>query len=179
MTHHSKRLFFGVLVAALLITGTLNKASAHNLAEDGKISAFLHIPPNDKAQSGKISIIHVYYNDQDSRFTTEGCDCKIKISEGKQVLYSGILPAGAPQLGTISVLLPDNNFSYGVIVSGTPKTAGFFQPFKLNFDIDIGIPPPPPPGTNRGWITLPIAGVLVALGSLKYRARLRGSKDNE
>lgn len=137
--------------------------SAHTLAVDGKISAFLHIDPNDKPQPGKINTVHIYFNDQDFRFTTEGCNCLIKVNEGKKILYKGILPAVAIRTGQLKIFLPDNNFSYDVVVSGTPKTAGFFQPFKLNFDIDVGNPPPGPvPKTNHAKLFIPLAVFLVA-----------------
>jgi hypothetical protein len=147
-------------------------ALAHSLAKDGKISAFLHIAPSDKPQPGKLNTLHIYYNDQDFRFTTEGCDCKIKVIDAKKVLYSSILPALAPRIGELKVLLPDNNISYKVVVSGIPKTAGFFQPFKLNFDIDVGNPPPEPPaGSNPSKL---IAGgliVAVLIGAGLYYLR--------
>jgi hypothetical protein len=143
---------------------------AHTLAKDGKISAFLHIEPNDQPRPGQINTIHIYFNDQDFRFTTEGCDCKIKLTEGQQILYNGILPASGDRVGQLKALLPKDNFSYDVVVSGTPKTAGFFQPFKLKFDIDVGTPPPvaPPPQSHIKLFAAATVVVLLATGSGYY-----------
>jgi hypothetical protein len=144
-------------------------AQAHTLAKDGRISAFMHIAPDDKPAPGKTNTIHFYFNDQDFRFTMEGCDCSVKISEGKKILYKGGLQAEEPRVGKINVFLPDNNFSYDVVVSGSPKTAGFFQPFTLKFDIDVGNPPPTPPPVSHwktGWV---IIAAIAVLGSALYR----------
>jgi hypothetical protein len=165
--------FAASLIVGLLMLVPVTKVSAHTLASDGKISAFLHIDPNDVPQPGKLNTVHIYFNDQDFRFTTEGCDCKIKVSEGKRILYNGILPATAPRIGQLKVLLPDNNFSYTVIISGTPKTAGFFQPFKLNFGIDVGNPPPrTPPSSNSGKF---LATVLLIIAAALYYRKLKKS----
>ena len=151
-----------------------NLAAAHNLAKDGKISAFLHIEPDDQPQSGKINTVHIYFNDQDFRFTTEGCDCRIKLTQGKQVLYNGVLPAAGARVGELKALLPKNNFSYGVVVSGTPKTAGFFQPFKLNFDIDVGTPPPVLPAPkSRLKIFVAAMALIILVAGAGYRVLIR------
>jgi hypothetical protein len=175
MTKHWFKVFTAIFATSLLIIGPAVKTSAHNLVKDGKISAFLHIDPNDIPQPGKLNTVHIYFNDQDFRFTTEGCDCKIIIAEGKKILYNGILPPTAPRVGQLKVLLPDNNFSYMVVVSGTPKSAGFFQPFKLNFDINVGNPPPkPPPGSNSGkFLVVILAAVLLMIAAALYYRKLK------
>lgn len=155
--------FFG-----LLFTGPANQVFAHTLAKDGKISAFLHISPDDKAHYGKINDISIYYNDQDFRFTTEGCDCRIKITQDKKILYSGLLVASGSRVGELKLLLPNNNTTYDVVVSGTPKTAGFFQPFNLNFDIALGTPPPVPAPSENKNLAVPISGGLMLAGSIGY-----------
>jgi hypothetical protein len=157
--------FLGLLILAFPAA-----AQAHTLAKDGRISAFLHIAPDDKPLPGRINTVHFYFNDQDFRFSMEGCDCSVKVNQDKKVLYKGILPAEAPRVGKINVFLPDNNFSYGVVVSGTPKTAGFFQPFTLKFDIDVGNPPPEPSPVSHwklAWTMVAIAAV--ALSAVLYR----------
>ncbi len=165
-----KPLFKAICICLIIGSVSLPKpALAHTLARDGKISAFLHIAPNDKPLPGKINTVHIYYNDQDFRFTTEGCDCKIKVTDSEKVLYNGSLPAVAPRVGELKVLLPDNNISYRVAVSGVPKTAGFFQPFKLNFDIDVGHPPPDKPKqSNTGEILAGLSAVIVLVTAASY-----------
>jgi hypothetical protein len=136
---------------------------AHTLAKDGKISAFLHIAPDDKPKPGKINTVHFYFNDQDFRFSMEGCLCNISIKEDNHTLYDGALEAEDIRVGKVSVLLPDNNKSYDVTVSGTPKNAGYFQLFNLKFDIDVGNPPKVS-SPARNW-ALPVIIILI-IGSL-------------
>jgi hypothetical protein len=147
-----------VLICAVLgFLVPIGTAGAHTLAKDGKISAFLHIAPDDRPRSGKINTVHFYFNDQDFRFSMEGCFCNASVKEDKKTLYKGALAAEDIRVGKLDVLLPDNDRSYDVVVSGTPKTGGYFQPFKLKFDIDVGNPPPEPPA--RGHWSLEIAAV--------------------
>jgi hypothetical protein len=177
-----RRIKLLIIVAGvgLVLAAKVSTSYAHTLAKDGKISAFLHIAPDDKPQPGKVNDVHFYYNDQDFRFTTEGCDCDVTVKEGEKTLYKGILPAVGVRVGELKVFLPDNNFSYDVIVSGTPKTAGFFQPFKLNFDIDVGNPPPQPVKPKTNYIFIPVIGVVLLAAGLKYyqtvsnRAKIKG-----
>jgi hypothetical protein len=149
-------LFFFV---ALLLPGTV---AAHEGAKDGKISAFLHVDPDDKPKANAENLVHVYFNDQDGRFTMEGCDCHVKVTQGKLVRLDEPLAADDIKVGQFKVFLSQNNFSYDVVVSGTPKSAGFFQPFKLKFDIDAGTPVPEPQETGNGLKYL--AGGLIILG---------------
>ena len=150
----------GSMVIATIL-GLKLPASAHTLAKDGKISAFLHIAPDDVPKPGKVNTVHFYFNDQDFRFSMEDCFCNVSVKEGKKTLYSGVLPAEDLRVGKINVLLPDNNFSYDVAVNGTPKADGFFQPFKLKFDIDVGNPPPQADSSSHNWIWV-LAVVIVA-----------------
>jgi hypothetical protein len=152
-----------ILVTVLAALFPAGMASAHTLAQDGRISAFLHIAPDDKPKPGKVNTIHFYFNDKDSRFSMEGCFCDVSVKEGDRTLYKGVLPAEDLRVGKINVLLPDNNFSYDVVVNGTAKTAGYFQPFKLIFDIGVGNPPPEVPQKHSHWLLA--AGGILAAGS--------------
>jgi hypothetical protein len=166
----ARRLTLMLLTAGLLALLPTSITGAHTLAKDGKISAFLHIAPNDKPQPGKVNTVHFYFNDQDFRFSMEGCFCNASVKEGAKLLYKGDLAAEDTRVGKINVLLPDDNKSYDVVVSGTPKTAGFFQPFKLKFDIDVGNPPPEADPSSRYWIRPAV--ILAAAGAgliLAYR----------
>ena len=163
-----RRFLWAILLLGMTLI-PLKLASAHSLAQDGRISAFLHIEPDDKPLLGQVNTIHFYFNDQDFRFTMEGCDCKIKFSEGKKALYNGALPAIATRTGQLKVLLPDNNVSYKVTISGTPKSAGFFQPFRLNFAINVGHPPPdPPPSHTMEYLAITAAAILTIGGIMFY-----------
>jgi hypothetical protein len=152
-------------------------AYAHTLAKDGKISAFLHIDPDDKPVPGKINTVHFYFNDQDFRFSMEGCFCDANVSEGKKILYKGVLPASDLRVGKINVLLPDNNFSYDVVVSGAPKADGYFQPFKLKFNIDVGNPPPEATSKHNYWLPAVLAAVIAGAGlAVFYALALRRNR---
>lgn len=164
-----------VLVAAVFFVTKL-PAYAHTLAKDGKISAFLHIAPDDKPVPGKVNTVHFYFNDQDFRFNMDGCDCSVSVKEGKRTLYQGALPAEEPRVGKINVLLPDNNVSYDVAVSGAPKAAGFFQPFKLKFDIDVGNPPPEIPSKSNPWPLLIAGALIIAAGAVTFYMFKRSGK---
>jgi len=176
-----KLIALGVLIPAGLLAVKL-PVYAHTLAKDGKISAFLHIAPDDKPLPGKINTVHFYFNDQDFRFSMDGCVCNVSVKEGQRSLYEGILPAEDTRVGKINVLLPDNNFSYDVVVSGTPKAAGFFQPFKLKFDIDVGNPPPKEPAKRNPWLLVTVAGLIIvaavaAFYSFKRKAKIKAHKE--
>lgn len=168
-----------VVVAVVLAFGlsVSNTVFAHTAAKDGKISALLHIDPNDHPKAGQLNTLHVYFNDLDERFTMEGCDCRIKIKQGKEGLLDKPLDTAAIKTGTTKVFLPQNNFSYDVVVSGTPKTAGFFQPFKLVFDIDVGNPPADEPVSEDGpnLLVRAIEGavILVVIAGVYSKARNR------
>jgi hypothetical protein len=176
------RLLMLILITFLAVLSPAGMASAHTLARDGRISAFLHIAPDDKPKPGKVNIIHFYFNDKDSRFSMEGCFCDVSVKEGDHTLYKGELPTEDLSVGKINVLLPDNNFSYDVVVQGTPKTAGYFQPFKLKFDIEVGNPPPEVPREHSHWllaagIMVIVSAVLVILYPPLRRRTKRTSRD--
>ena len=180
----SKPVRFIILFALVLANFSVMELPvyAHTLAKDGKISAFLHIAPDDKPLPGKINTVHFYFNDQDFRFSMDGCVCNVSVKEGQRSLYEGILPAEDTRVGKINVLLPDNNFSYDVVVSGTPKAAGFFQPFKLKFDIDVGNPPPREPAKRNPWLLVTVAGLIIAAAvaafySFKRKAKIKAHKE--
>jgi hypothetical protein len=170
------------LFVALVFMSLMPTAYAHTLAKDGKISAFLHIDPYDTPLPGKVNTIHFYFNDQDFRFSMDGCFCNVSVNEGKRAIYKGVLPASDLRVGKINVLLPDNNFSYDVVINGTPKAAGYFQPFKLKFDIDVGKPPPEPPARREAWPFVVGSLLLIGCGSMSYyylrkRAKIRLHKE--
>ena len=174
-----KRLAVIFLAAGLLMPIFGTSALAHSLSEDGKISGFLHIAPDDTPQAGQLNDIRIYYNDQDFKFTTENCDCKIKITQNTASLYNGTLPASGMRIGEIKVLLPEDNQSYGVVVSGVPKTAGFFQPFKLNFDIKVGSPSKVVNEPQKKPTIAVISGIIlsggIGLGIVQKRAKIKES----
>lgn len=154
-----------VLICAVLgFLVPIGTAGAHTLAKDGKISAFLHIAPDDKPRPGRFNTVHFYFNDQDFRFSMEGCFCNASVKEDKKTLFKGALAAEDIRVGKLDVLLPDNNKAYDVVVSGTPKTSGYFQPFKLKFDIDVGKPPPQPPAHSH-WPLATAAIGMIGVGS--------------
>jgi pyruvate/2-oxoacid:ferredoxin oxidoreductase beta subunit len=69
-----------------------------------------------------------------------------------------------------------------VVVSGTPKAAGFFQPFKLKFDVDVGNPPPKEPAKRNPWLLVTVAGLIFAAAvavfySLKRKAKIKAHKE--
>jgi hypothetical protein len=171
-----RRIALALLFAGLLALIPYGITRAHTLAKDGRISAFLHIAPDDKPRPGKVNTVHFYFNDQDFRFTMEGCFCNASVKEGNKVLFNGALAAEDTRVGKLNVFLPDNNESYDVAVSGIPKIAGFFQPFKLKFDIDAGNPPPEAKPSGHGWVWAAIiaaaaAAVLAAYSPLRSRLK--------
>lgn len=168
------RLTLALICAVLAALAPVGVAKAHTLAKDGRISAFLHIAPDDKPKPGKVNTVHFYFNDQDFRFSMEGCFCNATVKEHKKTLFKGALIAEDIRVGKLNVRLPDNNKSYDVVVNGTPKTAGFFQPFKLKFDIDIGNPPPQTDSSSHKWVFLAVGTVvLISAGTIFALSRLR------
>lgn len=176
-----KHLIVVVAVALALGLTVSSTVFAHSAAEDGKISGLLHVDPDDIAQARRVNTFHIYFNDQDERFTMEGCDCRIKVKQNKEVILDAPLGISQIKSGTTKVFLPQDNFSYEVIASGTPKTAGFFQPFKLKFDIDVGKPPLQPQAAEDGPNLL-VRGVPVVVfagsifGFITWRKRTRMKK---
>jgi hypothetical protein len=164
-----------LIAAAGLFLDVSPKVLAHQLAQDGSISAFLHVAPSDNPKPSAQNNLEVYFNDEQFKFNMADCDCRITVVQGVKQLLNSRLAAAAGRTGTAQVYLPKNNFSYGVIVTGIPKNSSAFQPFRLNFDIDVGNPASAPKNNQDYWaagLSLIFIGA-PAFAVMKYRRQSR------
>lgn len=151
-----------ISIAAVVLLLTLSfpaTTSAHELKVDGDISAILHTDPDDNPIAGSPVSYIIFFSDSTGRFSLPKCNCTVAITKG------GRLVAGNPL--TISGNTASENHytfaepgTYSLDFTGTPKTPGAFQPFKLDYTVRVG--------RQAGTQTMPAAvwtlmGIVAAL----------------
>jgi hypothetical protein len=113
-------------------------ALAHVVKSEGSIGAILHVDPGDEPAAGEQSTIFLEFKDTAGKLNLSNCDCRIVIKVGdKEILNQSFEGAENSLLsGVIPVTFPEKNI-YIMTVTGTPKLADEFSPFKLEYDIRV------------------------------------------
>ncbi|MES1021418.1 hypothetical protein ABN584_00775 [Gloeocapsa sp. BRSZ] len=168
---------FGIVT--LLTTPVL----AHKVQTAADVGATLHIEPNDNPRAGESSLTWFALTRKGGQtIPLAECDCKLAVYSGSSTSQ----PLLEPPLKSISaerfenipaaeIVFPQAG-AYRLQFTGSPKVAGSFQPFELNYDISVapGIAPSPSPSvaqlpsqpqpTENQWLMPAIASTLVVLG---------------
>lgn len=115
------------------------KVSAHNLQSDGSIGAVLHVDPEDDPIVGSQSSLFFEFKDKNNQFKPQTCDCSFLITKEEKEVFRQDLFAnsdGSLESASVSFTFPEKGV-YKIIVTGSPKVAGAFQPFTLKYDLRV------------------------------------------
>jgi len=127
----------GTSILALLLTlGIPAIASAHVLKVDGDIGVVLHINPDDAPTTGDSTDYIFYFDDDTGKFSLSKCNCQVSIIENGNAIATKPLVITSSEVSEnhYTFMKPD---VYDIRVSGTPKTSGAFQPFKLDYEVRV------------------------------------------
>lgn len=131
-----KRTLGTVALALLLTLGLPAVASAHVLKVDGTIGAVLHINPDDDPTAGSSTDYAMSFDDDTDRFSLPKCNCNVSIIENGQTIATEPLAASSDTVSENRYTF-DKPDVYTLRFTGTPKTAGAFQPFTLSYEVRV------------------------------------------
>lgn len=131
-----KKLVAAVTLILLLLTGIPAIASAHVLKVDGHIGAVLHINPDDNPTTGSPTDYIMSFDDDTGQFSLLKCNCTVSIIENGKVIAHKNLVVSSSEISEdrYTFLQPA---VYIMRFGGTPKKAGAFQPFELNYEVRV------------------------------------------
>jgi len=136
-----KKLLAIMLVLAPLVV-LVPKVSAHFPATSGTIIAELHVEPDDNPVVGKPQTLDLILSDSTEHFNIAGCACVLSISKDGQPLY--FQPVNAPNTGKPTIYSTQGvpyTFAtagnYRITFSAQPLVKGDFEPFNLNWDLEV------------------------------------------
>jgi hypothetical protein len=151
LNRSSKRVF-AILGLALTVTPALYGAigfqpvTAHQVETSGNVGATIHIEPNDRPRAGTPSLVWFALVKRGGQaIPLSDCNCALSIYTQPQ--QSGDRPIQQPALRATSAAGRDNLPSatvtfpragtYEVVLRGSPKTPGAFNPFQLSYTVTI------------------------------------------
>lgn len=171
------------LAALVLAMGFyVGPAYAHELQTDGNIGAILHINPDDNPKSGGPTPFYLAFHDKSDQFSLASCDCTLTVEQnGRTIATQALEPTyRTTSENTFTFTEPD---VYKLKVTGQPKQAGAFQPFKLTYTLRVAAgqlilqPFPPLLGVGIGLTILLV--MLAAFTGVHYhktkRRKAKGS----
>lgn len=156
-------------------------AQAHTLKTDGEITVLLHTDPDDDPTADRPATILLAITDQTSQFNPADCDCLVTVAEKNRQLLS-LHPQASQQTSiydfAVPVTFPDRAV-YQIMLSGTPKSAGQFQPFAVTYDLRVDRQAAAAPNQNAATIVDLIIAALVLAGliTLGIRDRITYSQE--
>lgn len=132
----TRRILASVLVTVLTCLAIPGVASAHVLKVDAHIGAVLHINPDDNPTTGDSTDYILSFDDDTGKFSLPQCDCNVSIVENGQTIATKPLVVSSSEVSEnhYTFLKPD---VYDMRFTGTPKTAGAFQPFTLDYEVRV------------------------------------------
>jgi hypothetical protein len=155
-----------LLISALAIMHS-PAASAHILRTDGEVSAEIHIPPYDHPLSGEPTIYLISFEKTPETFTIADCICNVTIIKQGRTLAAKTLAMLDGGESENSYTFPEAG-DYTLRLYGSPKQAGQFANFILDFPAHVSKPKPenkPIPtfawiGTSAGIVVLIVIAVI-------------------
>ncbi len=125
------------LATAVILLGCVSgPASAHVLKTDGTIGAVMHVSPDDNPRTGGPTPIIFFFDDSTGRFSLSKCICTLTIQRNGVTISARPLAITAAQISDDSYTFPEPG-RYNVQVSGQPKTAAAFEPFVLDYGLQV------------------------------------------
>ncbi len=178
-----KLLRFLGLFCWLIIFCTLlypQAAQAHITKTDGSMSVTLHINPQDYPVINVPQQFTFLYDNSQSGFSTEKCDCVMEMrdSSGALILKKDVSAISKYTGGRIPYTFKDTGV-YRIYLSGQPITLGSFQPFNINYSIRVatslpGQTPATTPLSTSKQIAIIVgvsAIILLVLGAVVYQIK--------
>lgn len=83
---------WGAAVVVILSTVAvwLPVALAHFPATDKQMTVTLHVDPNDQPIAGQPAVLNFIYDDQQGKFNSQKCDCRVAIYDQGTQVFSGL-----------------------------------------------------------------------------------------
>ncbi|MFI5157626.1 MAG: hypothetical protein ACHQF4_02105 [Sphingobacteriales bacterium] len=163
-------------VIALVLFGLT--VSAHTLKIDGDIGVILHTDPDDDPIAGQPTGLYFEITDRTKKFDPANCDCKFEVVQnGKEIFSEELFDPGQQVQSTPVVKYTfEAKGVYDIILQGTPKINGQFQPFKLDYNLRVNHTAPivdsagasQKPYNHTFHYVLIGIGVLIAFGMIGY-----------
>jgi hypothetical protein len=128
---------FRLATAAVLVCVLVPvSVSAHVLKTDGSMGVELHVDPDDHPIVGTPTEYILSFEDSRGKFDLANCDCDVFISEkGKTISVTSMNVTGRDvSENKYTFKTPD---TYTLRATGTPKTPGGFQPFSLDYTVQV------------------------------------------
>lgn len=148
----NSRIVFALLGLAFAVTPLTYSAipsrpvMAHEVETAGDVGATMHIEPNDQPRAGTASLIWFALVKRGGQpIALSDCNCAISVyaqprQAGDRPIQQPSLSAtnaeGRSNLPSATVTFPRAG-TYDVVLRGSPKTAGAFNPFQLSYTVTI------------------------------------------
>jgi hypothetical protein len=144
-----------ILAAFGLFSFDISPSFAHKVKIAEDIGATLHIEPNDSPRAGEVSKVWLAMTRKGGKLISLS-ECNCQLSVYRQPYKAGDSPLLQPVLQPLDVEKYQNTPSadvkfpqagaYYLELTGSPRSEGNFQPFKLKFDVTVaaGITVPQP-----------------------------------
>jgi hypothetical protein len=131
---------YKLIVAGLLLIVSMvvspGIVQAHEEVTDGTMTVTMHIDPNDAPMAGVPQTLNFYFTDTPSKFGLKNCACTLEISSPQSQTLSNQLHFVGDNHGAWPVTF-ERAQTYSAKVSGSPKKAGTFAPFKATYEIQV------------------------------------------
>jgi len=133
---------------ALCFSLAISPMKAHTVKVAEDVGGTLHIEPNDNPKAGESAQVWMALTRQGGKLLPlKDCNCQMLVYTKPHA--QGTLPLLKPALNPISnsqyqgipgasIVFPKPG-NYELELSGTPKQAGSFKPFKLNFPVTVAV----------------------------------------
>jgi hypothetical protein len=143
------RLLRNSLLVGIAISGLGSNAIAHNVKASGNIAANFHIEPRHNPKAGEPSLAWFALTKEGGELVPlERCDCQLTVynSRNQAVLQPSLNAIAAEQYQGIpgaEIVFPEGGI-YKLELSGKPKQADAFTPFKLAYNVTVQAGAPTP-----------------------------------
>ena len=131
-----KRLLCFIALTILCIFGCSRPVSAHVLQSDGPIGAVMHIEPDDDPSVNHPQALLFYFKDTTNRFSLAKCTCGLQIKASNKTMATFDLKATGDKVSQNPYTFTQGG-TYEIVVTGQPKPADAFQPFKLTYIVNV------------------------------------------
>jgi hypothetical protein len=138
MTHIQRNFFNGIACLTLLIFLPMNTVSAHDVSQDGNISAVMHIDPGDSPIVGEEAGIHFDFSLSKEKIDLKKCDCSFNLSSNNRIILSAsttdntLFDVATNGLGFVYRF--PAKATYDITITGKSLTG---RQFSLNYDVDV------------------------------------------